>query len=194
MIRGDLEGESEQDEAFMALKWGGGETRWKRREEGGLPPCCLSLNTVEVSPSVFFCTDAHTHTHIRVLLQLNQLSMEPRLRERHKWVREDSSLHEHYPWKKEKRREGWLAEGIGDEGVMMAKTSGKYWSTCRSCYSRQLQNNFQPLQNHQCSVTNIPVRDMQGSLSSCIISEIPNFKNCINKRQIILTQNKYSSI
>lgn len=61
-------------------KW---KTRWKRREEGGPTPCCLSLNTLRRSlfPSLpsffFFFTDTHTHTHSARLAHEGAVAIKP---------------------------------------------------------------------------------------------------------------------
>lgn len=84
-----------REEEHEERKW---KTKWKKRKEGGPAPCCLSLNTPRRTPSFSFFKHTSTvpNRRMRVLLQLNLRSVEPRLRGRQ---REDSSLHERYPLK-----------------------------------------------------------------------------------------------
>lgn len=143
-------------------KW---KTRWQRREEGGLAPCCLSLNTLRRSlfpspPSFFFSfththvrthTRAHTHTRSARLAHEGAVAIKPaqhgaQIERETERGREDSTPHEHHPWKTEMRRnrrregarEGWVQRGQRQSGammgVMMEQTQRKYRNTSKSCY------------------------------------------------------------
>lgn len=134
-VKEEREGGTVEEEEDEERKW---KTRWRSREEGGPAPCCLSLNTPRRSlfPSLpsfsFSFTHSHTHTqtvpdwHTRVLLQLNRHSMKPRLRETERG-REDSTPHEHYPWKTQMRRERERKEGsVGRREEWVERTEVKW--------------------------------------------------------------------